>query len=375
MSYLNNSIDKNKKTVNYIEQNIKHNDKDNLRFEQAKAYYEYGKFLKINNQESQARDQWQKAYTIFKAIDNQLYVQKCENLLRYNINPRTEQSLSQVIENIKVSFLVEVSNLLKSISDINTLIERIMDISLEITGAEQGILLLYPNFEEKKNELNIVVRRNINQSNLDTEEFRISKTIIQNVEVCQKSVIILDAVSDTNIKDITSVVRHNQRSILCVPLLFREKMMGLIYLDSRVASGIFTEEKKSLMEALSVHIAFALENARLHIQSQEAQKKIEALQAKQNKSEDIFHVFCSHYNLTKREQEVTALLIKGFSHKNIANKLFISSQTVKSHVKNIYAKTEVNNIISLLNLILNTKPSDHNNTGYKNKNLKKMIYS
>lgn len=45
--------------------------------------------------------------------------------------------------------------------------------------------------------------------------------------------------------------------------------------------------------------------------------------------------------LTAREKEVLQLLIKGLSYKDIAGNLFISSETLNSHIKNIYRKLDV----------------------------------
>lgn len=47
------------------------------------------------------------------------------------------------------------------------------------------------------------------------------------------------------------------------------------------------------------------------------------------------------YNLTKREHEILALLMDGLSYKEIADKCFISVQTLNSHIKNIYTKLGV----------------------------------
>jgi DNA-binding NarL/FixJ family response regulator len=48
------------------------------------------------------------------------------------------------------------------------------------------------------------------------------------------------------------------------------------------------------------------------------------------------------FNLSPREQEVLNLLVEGFSYKMIADKLFISMDTVRSHIKKIYDKLHVN---------------------------------
>lgn len=45
--------------------------------------------------------------------------------------------------------------------------------------------------------------------------------------------------------------------------------------------------------------------------------------------------------LTNREEEILALLAKGFMYKEIGEKLFISTETVRSHLRNIYEKLHV----------------------------------
>lgn len=48
------------------------------------------------------------------------------------------------------------------------------------------------------------------------------------------------------------------------------------------------------------------------------------------------------HNLSQREMEVLDLLVKGFSNKMIASELSLSVETVKTHLKNIYYKLQVN---------------------------------
>ena len=56
--------------------------------------------------------------------------------------------------------------------------------------------------------------------------------------------------------------------------------------------------------------------------------------------------------LTEREGEITALLIKGKTYRMIAGELHVSENTVKTHVKNIYAKAGVQSRTELMNLLL-----------------------
>lgn len=53
--------------------------------------------------------------------------------------------------------------------------------------------------------------------------------------------------------------------------------------------------------------------------------------------------------LSDREQEVLQLLAKGLQYKEIASQLYISTETVKKHLKNIYQKLHVQNKVEALN--------------------------
>lgn len=52
--------------------------------------------------------------------------------------------------------------------------------------------------------------------------------------------------------------------------------------------------------------------------------------------------------VTERESEVSNLLIKGHSYEDISKELFVSKSTVKSHIRNLYRKLEINNKIELI---------------------------
>jgi NarL family two-component system response regulator LiaR len=60
-------------------------------------------------------------------------------------------------------------------------------------------------------------------------------------------------------------------------------------------------------------------------------------------------------DLTRREQEVLALLVKGMSNPEIAEKLFISRATVKIHISNILSKLGVASRAEAISLALQNK--------------------
>jgi DNA-binding NarL/FixJ family response regulator len=55
--------------------------------------------------------------------------------------------------------------------------------------------------------------------------------------------------------------------------------------------------------------------------------------------------------LSNREQEILQLLSQGFRYKEIADKLFLSTATVRTHIRNIYEKLQVNSGIEAINKV------------------------
>ncbi len=56
--------------------------------------------------------------------------------------------------------------------------------------------------------------------------------------------------------------------------------------------------------------------------------------------------------LTQRESQIAELLLKGRTYKMIAEELYLSENTVKTHVKNIYSKLQVKSKVELMGLII-----------------------
>ncbi|WP_131539150.1 response regulator transcription factor [Pedobacter nototheniae] len=61
------------------------------------------------------------------------------------------------------------------------------------------------------------------------------------------------------------------------------------------------------------------------------------------------------YNLSEREIEIIKLIVNGLTSANIADKLFISEHTVKTHRKNIFKKMGVNSVSQLTTFAINNK--------------------
>lgn len=64
-----------------------------------------------------------------------------------------------------------------------------------------------------------------------------------------------------------------------------------------------------------------------------------------------FDAFCAHYGITLREREVLSEALHGYSMENIGRKLYVSKETVKTHLRRVYAKAGVSGKQELITLV------------------------
>jgi len=72
-------------------------------------------------------------------------------------------------------------------------------------------------------------------------------------------------------------------------------------------------------------------------------REISILKEHQSHSEEEIKQRIKQWELTEREQDILFYITQGLTNKEIADKIFVSINTVKTHVKNIYVKLDVRN--------------------------------
>jgi len=66
----------------------------------------------------------------------------------------------------------------------------------------------------------------------------------------------------------------------------------------------------------------------------------------------VLDILVGEYNISKREREIMELILEGKSNKEIEGQLFISFNTVKNHIYNLYQKLGVNSRSQLMHLVM-----------------------
>jgi Nif-specific regulatory protein len=162
-------------------------------------------------------------------------------------------------EKKEILALYDISRIINSIPDPDELLSRVMDLVITTTRAERGFLMLRDSPAE---EMSVKVARNLEQNDIQAPG-EISHTTLQQVTESGQPLLTSDAKSDPRFTGSESVVLYNIRSVLCTPLKKHEQIIGLIYIDSRTSSNVFTEDDLAFLSAFANMAAIAIENARL----------------------------------------------------------------------------------------------------------------
>lgn len=206
---------------------------------------------------------------------------------KLNIDSLARGLESQEKERRQLRALQEVGAVINSSLEQTEVLNAVMDTIIQLTGAERGFMMLV---DEDTGEFQVEVARNINRETLEGSSFEISLSIVNNVAKSGDPVVTTNAQADPRFAGQESIISYNLRSILCVPLKIKDNIIGVIYADNRIVSGIFVDADRDLLAAFANQAAVAIENARLFRQIREQLADITEMK---NLQDDVFESIAS----------------------------------------------------------------------------------
>jgi PAS domain S-box-containing protein len=165
--------------------------------------------------------------------------------------------------------LSEVGAVISSTLDLPQVLNSVMDNVIELTGAERGYIVLR---DEETGNLEFTVARGMDRETLEQQSSQVSRTIVTEVAETGEPVVTTNAQADPRFHAQESVVSYSLRSILCVPLRVRDSVIGVMYADNRIKSGLFGERERDLLTTFANQAAVAIDNARLFARVSYAQR-------------------------------------------------------------------------------------------------------
>lgn len=181
--------------------------------------------------------------------------------------------------------LMDTFALITSTLELDQVLEGVMDTVIRITGAERAYLMLR---DDQTGELQIPAARNWDRETLSEGDVVFSRSVVMRAIEEAKPIVTTNAQADDRFQNVQSVVSHQLRSILCIPLILQGRAVGVLYADNRVNQDIFRQERIPLLTAFGTQAAIAIDNARRYGEMREDLNKalyeLQSLQIQIDKS-------------------------------------------------------------------------------------------
>ena len=186
-------------------------------------------------------------------------ISKSETINR-SLQDLTESLSDFEAERKNLEALVEIGHVINSSLNPKTVLNEVVDTIIRLTGAERAFLML----RDQTAEMHTVIARNWERESLRPEEYKLSQSIIGQVMEEARPIVTTNAQNDPRFGNQASIITYSLRSILCVPLIVKEDIIGVIYADNRAREGLFTEKEGRLLAAFANQAAIAIENSQLY---------------------------------------------------------------------------------------------------------------
>jgi transcriptional regulator with GAF, ATPase, and Fis domain len=172
--------------------------------------------------------------------------------------PLEEEAAETIAELDAYTKLYEFSERLIHQRDLGELLEALMDAVIGITNADKGFLVLLEG-----DTIDVKVARNLNRENIADAVSQLSDSIIAKVVRSRKPVIVSDAMRDDEFSAAKSVMQLKVSSVICVPLLDRGRLLGLIYVGNDSIRDLFQQDTLRILTVFASQASLIIANALL----------------------------------------------------------------------------------------------------------------
>ncbi len=166
---------------------------------------------------------------------------------------------------LDLAMVMEASQTISSEIVLDQLLQKIMKISVTNAGAQRGFLLL-----ERNGELIIVAAEETDKKAAPvtvpvplTESKGLAHAIVYFVNRTLEPVILHNAFSEGLFTQNPYIQRNLCKSVLCMPILNKGQISGLLYMENNLTANAFTDERLEILGVIAAQAAISMENARL----------------------------------------------------------------------------------------------------------------
>ncbi len=183
------------------------------------------------------------------------------------------------VERLDVGTVLKAAQAVSGEIVLGELIKTLLRIAVENAGAQRGLLILFPGDEPRiaaeattgRGQVEVTLRQTA------PSPAELPESVLHYVIRTRESVILHDALAQNPFSADEYISQKHARSVLCLPLVKQSKLSGVLYLENKLASHVFTPARISVLQLLASQAAISLENARLYNDLGEREARIRRL--------------------------------------------------------------------------------------------------
>jgi HD-GYP domain-containing protein (c-di-GMP phosphodiesterase class II) len=168
------------------------------------------------------------------------------------------QQVAESHEPKHLLLLYQVSRAVSSERDAKQMLQKVIALSSDAVGADHGYIFVHSKSKTKR-ELNLEA----SYEKAGSAAPAVSTTIIKRVIKYGRATLTTDASTDERFGTKSSVIIHGVKSVICAPLVAREKTNGVIYLSAANPNTTFSKEDVELISAIGIQTGMALNSIRI----------------------------------------------------------------------------------------------------------------
>jgi adenylate cyclase len=164
-------------------------------------------------------------------------------------------------ENKLLKLLLGVGKTLSSVLTTEEIMQRVMELVFQMENVERGFVMLH---DEKRGFRPAVLLYKDERLRKDARGVVLSKSIIERVTTERLPLLIHDVAGDERFSASESLRLAGIRAAMCAPLIYKDKVFGLFYVDCLSKPYAFSREELGIFSVIAAEAAMSFDNARSH---------------------------------------------------------------------------------------------------------------
>ncbi len=172
--------------------------------------------------------------------------------------------------------LMKASQTLSSEIGLDELLKKSLKILMENAGAQIGFLIL-----DTAGELSIAAVGSIEPDDVKVSlaipvatSTELPISLLNYVARTREDVVLADAGCEGIFVTDPYVIQKQPKSILCTPIIHQSQLIGLLYLENNLTTGVFTPARLEVLKLLSAQAAISIQNAQLYVALRENERRL-----------------------------------------------------------------------------------------------------